>query len=83
MEILCRTIQDQLMWIDLDDEDCKGMIHQEIDTKGQPTVKKTLDIYFNSLYCVSVLKTLKWNVIVFAMLNLLLVARVEFFYIVY
>ena len=25
------------MWIDLDDEDCKVMIYQELDTKGHPT----------------------------------------------
>ena len=36
-ETLRRRIHDQLMWIDLDDEDCKDMIHQEIDSKGQPS----------------------------------------------
>ena len=38
-ETLRRRIQDQRMWIDLDDEDCKDMIHQDLDTEGKPTGK--------------------------------------------
>ena len=38
-ETLRRRIQDQLMWIDLEDEDCKDMIHQDLDTEGKPTGK--------------------------------------------
>ena len=38
-ETLRRRIQYQLMWIDLDDDDCKDMIHQNLDTEGKPTGK--------------------------------------------
>ena len=27
------------MWIELDDDDCKDMIHQNLDTEGKPTGK--------------------------------------------
>ena len=43
-KLLRRIIQDQLMWIDLDDKDCKQMIHQEIDTNGHPTGKERITI---------------------------------------
>ena len=36
-ETIRRRIQDQLMWIDLDDEDCEDVIQQDLDTEGNPT----------------------------------------------
>ena len=43
-EPLRRRIQDQLIWINLDDEDCKYMIHHEIDSKGQSSGKERIII---------------------------------------
>ena len=41
------------MWIDLDDEDCKDMIHQELDTKGHPTEKERIIVPAFDLHVVN------------------------------
>ena len=48
--MLRMRIQDQLMWIDLNDEDCKDMIHQELDTEEIPTEKKRIVIHALDLH---------------------------------
>lgn len=47
---LRRRIHDQLMMIDLDDEDSKYMIHQDLDLEGNPTGKERITIPVFDLY---------------------------------